>query len=236
MRSAHFDADLEIVDGISEMMTKGQLWTSGNAQLFDFVNPSKHLVLSERKSNSHNRRIAINHLKKTLYSSYIKDLYEDLTDYLQNILQAAAKNGFNPNRLIGEHKVSFEANDILQARNWDAIAQMVAEKVFRKLENEKKTSELLKKINSKLDLGVDINLINAALPYLEIRHLLVHADGKADENFCSKYSTICNTPNKKINNNYSLVLSAKTAVLNLVQDYDNKIVEKSILHNDDLKP
>lgn len=77
-----------------------------------------------------------------------------MTQYLFEILEAAARHGLDPNRLIGEHKVSLEANDILAAGSWPNVIRLVSQSVFRRLEGERSTKSLLQKINAKLGLGV----------------------------------------------------------------------------------
>ena len=234
-RAAHFDADLELIDGISIMQNNGQLYSTGNLLLFDFIDVNRHPRLSNRTSSSHNRGIAVNHLKNSLYSSYIKDIYEEIATYFQEILKAAARNGFDPNRLIGEHKVSFDANDLLSAGSWQAVIDLVASAVFRKLENERSTINILKKMDSKLDLGVNQSKIDAALPFLEIRHLLIHADGIADSDFCSKYPLICSSAGSKLKLTYPLISSARTAIFELAEEYDNRIITKNVVGPNDLK-
>lgn len=180
--------------------------------------------------------MAVHHLKATLCSSFLKDIYEDVTHYLQEILGAAARNGLDPNRLIGEHKVTFEANDVLSAGDWANVVEMVSKSVFRKLENEKNTKSLLQKINTKLNLGVRVATIEAALPYFEIRHLLVHADGKADQTFCNAFPAFNATVGQKIPLEFALLQDARTAIFDLITEFDQKIVAKNVVHANELQP
>lgn len=159
-----------------------------------------------------------------------------MTHYLQDILSAAARNGLDPNRLIGEHKCSLEANDILAAGNWTKVVEMVSLNVFRRLENERSTKNLLQKINSKLNLGVKAQTIDAALPYLEIRHLLVHADGKVDQLFCTSFPAFGLTPGQKITLDYTLLQRARSSIVALVTEFDQKIIAGNIVHPSETQP
>jgi len=228
-RAAHLDVDIELADVLKISIQAGMLSTAGTQRIFDKVNPQQHPRLAARANTSESRRLAANHLKATLCEAFIKNIYEDATQYILEILTAAAKKGLDPNRLIGEHKVSFEANDILKAGNWDKVVSMVAQSVFRKLENEKSTKNLLEKINSKLNLGVSQAKIDAALPYLEIRHLLVHADGKADQKFCESFPAIGATAGQKLKLDYALLQQARISICELVNEYDQKIVAGNVV-------
>ncbi len=93
---------------------QGMLWNlvccfklriSSSSLLFDLVDSTRHPRLAARESTANNRKIAINHLKSSLCGAFLKKMYEDISLYLQQLLEAAARNGLDPNRLIGEHKL-----------------------------------------------------------------------------------------------------------------------------------
>lgn len=235
-RAAHLDADIELVDILKIAIGKGALTTNNGQLLFDNVNARQHPRLASRGSSRSNRSHAANHLKATLCASFIKDIYEDMTQYFLEILVAAARHGLDPNRLIGEHKVSFEANEILTAGSWSNVVRMVSQSVFRKLENERSTKNMLLKMNSKLDLGVSLVTIYAALPYFEIRHLLVHSDGKADQKFCDSFPDFGATAGQKISLDHGILQNARTAIFTLINEFDQQIVTKGVVAAGELQP
>lgn len=234
-RAAHLDVDIELADVLKISIQAGMLSTDATQRIFDKVSPQQHPRLSARANTSESRRLAANHLKATLCEAFIKNIYEDATQYLLEILTAAAKKGLDPNRLIGEHKVSFEANEVLKAGSWDKVVSMVAQSVFRKLENEKGTKNLLEKMNTKLNLGVPQATIDAALPYLEVRHLLVHADGKADQKFCDSFPAIGAIAGKKLKLDYTLLQQARVSICELVNAYDQKVVAGNVVLSNELQ-
>jgi hypothetical protein len=235
-RMAHLDADIELADLVRIGVSAGKLHTPRDACLFDGINPRQHPRLAARVANATNRCIAIQHLRATLCASFIKDIHEDVTAYMQALLQSAARNGLDPGRLIGEHKVTFDGNDILSAGGWNAVIQMVASSVFRRLENEKGTANLLDKINTKLNLGVAQATIDAALPFFEIRHLLVHADGLATDSFCRSFPSFQAKPGKKIKLDHALLQSARSAIAGLVAEFDQKAVDNNIVARSEMQP
>jgi hypothetical protein len=234
-RMANFDADVELADILKIAIHRGALKSSDSPYLFDSVNIRQHPRLAARTATVSNQKQAANHLKATIAAAYLKDIYEDLSDYFVSLLRAAAANGLDPNRLIGEHKVTFDANDILKAGSWDSVLELVSKSVFRKLEGEKSTREILQKMNAKLNLGVRSETIEGALPYLELRHLLVHADGIADAQFCRAYPIVSATVGEKVEISYELLQSAKEAIVKLIAEFDRKVVSKKVVHVDCLQ-
>ena len=235
-RAAHLDVDIELADIIKNSVDAGMLNPSGNHKIFEMAFPDKHPRLAVRARTATSRRLAVDHLKSTLFEAYLKNIYEDTSLYFLEILTAAARNGLDPNRLIGEHKVSFEANDVLRAGNWNNVVSMVAKSVFRKLENERSTKGLIEKMNTKLNLGIPQALIDSALPFLEIRHLLVHADGKADQAFCKAYPAFHAIPGRRIKLNYMLINDARYHINGLINSFDEKIVTNSVVGATELQP
>lgn len=234
-RAAHFEADIEIVDVLAIASGAGVLSAAGGTHLFDAVNPAQHPRLATRKSSDHNRRLAVRHLKASLCASYIKDLYEDFGEYMQDILEAAAKNGINPNRIIGSHKVNVEASELLAAGNWNNVVHMITRSIFRKLEDERNTRSLIQAMDNKLSLGLDQTKLDAALPYFELRHLLVHHDGVADQDFCQRFPFFPATAGKKISVEFNAVMNAKTAVVELAKEFDSKVLTNQIVSAADVQ-
>lgn len=232
-RAAHFEADIELVDVLAISSGSGALSAGGGNLLFDAVNPAQHPRLAKRKSNDHNRRLAVRHLKASLCASYVKDLYEDFGRYMQDVLEAAARGGLNPNRLIGSHKINVEANDLLAAGGWDAVVHMVAKSLFRKLEDERNTKSLIQAMDAKLGLGLDQPTLDAALPYFELRHLLVHHDGVADQEFCQRFPSFGATAAKKISVEFGVVASARATVVALANEFDARVIQHKVVPQSD---
>jgi len=234
-RLAHFEADLELVDILKKELQSGKL-NPKLPRIFDAADASTHPRLFKRKPSHYNRAIAVNHLQKTVRASFIKDVYEEVTKYLSDLIRGAAAKGLEPGRLIGEHKLSFSGNEILKCRSFDEILDLVASSLFRRLENEQSTIKLLKAVNNKLELGVTESLLNDALPYLELRHLLVHCDGIADARFSRKYSAIRSKPGKKVNITHALTKRASNIISSMVKEFDRLAIEKEAVLEADCQP
>lgn len=226
-RVLHLDADLELIDIIDSSVKSGLLFSED--KLFSKISKNKHPVLSKRKVTSVNRELAINHLKQSMFSSYIKDLYEEVYDYLKSVLFEASINAkIEPSRFIGDQKIEIKAKDILQADKLQTLVKEVVEELFRKLENKRSTKDLIENICNRLDISVENGKKEKALYYLEVRHQLVHADGKADEAFRKAHPDI---PYKDgyIDLRYRLIISARKAIKEFITSFDTQLIIKGLI-------
>lgn len=234
--SAHLDADLEFVDIIQVAVQNNRLNSPASTHIFDYVEPDKHQKLSTRANSDHSRKLAANHLKTTVRAAFIKSLYETTTNYFQDILKAATKKGLDIDRLIGEHSINISSKDLIKIGSFEKIIERISSSIFRQLENEKSTKSLIEKMDKKLGLNVGDEIIHAALPYLEIRHRLVHGQGKADKEFCEKYPFIGAEENKTFELEYSLIDNARKAIITLVKEFDKKIVANGLVEMTEMQP
>lgn len=225
-RLNHFLIDCEMVD----ILVIDQDLLAGTEKIFANVTNATHPKLNHRQNNTNSRELVVTHLRNTVFVSFIKDLYEEVTEYLKYILREAALNGAEPGRLIGDHNCNIKANCILSRTTREEIVEMVMSIVFQSLENERSTLELLRKIQAKLGLDIDERLIDDALPYLEIRHVFVHSDGKPNPEIRHKYHQFTLRPKThRIELNLSVIKTAFEKVNNLLLEYDQKMIEKNFI-------
>ena len=146
-RFYRFDEDLELVDYLSNQIRSGVL--SPKESLFT-GDISKYERLTKRSQNTtpnafkKNREALSTHLKKTLYSSYIKDSYEEVTDYIKVILgNAAVSKTVDVKRFIGNHsKISLSGAEILELGDFTKLTHSLIDKIFQSLEGERSTLNL----------------------------------------------------------------------------------------------
>lgn len=228
LRIDMFDDDIELFDVLRRAVIAGDLSSSGDKHVLARVDPTAHTHLARRQNSDQSRTLTINHLRKTVYSSYTKDVYEELTEYLRKALSMAALVGFDSGRLVGEHSTKMDIRAVLQLGSWEKLCEELSANVFQSLESERSTPSLLRKMKSKLALTVDNTLIDAALPYLEARHLLVHADGAMNDDFRQKYPSV-NEQNGKVLVNYQFVKQLRSTVLDLAEAFDRELVAKNLV-------
>lgn len=231
-RMLHHLADLELVDVFNTLNAEEKLVSEDSSTLFAKLQRDKHPVLSGRKNVRRNRELAIYHLRQTVYSAFIKEIYEELYRFLKSTIFEAVQNlKVDPDRLLGEQKINLSAKEILKLSNITAVNEKIIDTLFQALEAEQSTIKLITKTRDKLGLQFDDCLINEALPYLELRHKLVHADGKLDADFRSKYPMIPCTTKGNANLRYTMMQEAYEKITALVVAIDEDALKKRLVNN-----
>lgn len=229
-RLDYFRTDNEV----AEIIVVNKELLKGDNTIFKNVNLTNHPLLSNRENKPNSRGLVVQHLRKTIYVAFIKDMYEEVTEYIHYILQQGAMNGADTKRLVGEHNIEMTANDILSKNNKKEIVQAVMMQIFRQLENQQSTIKLISSIKNKLGLSINQELINKALPFLESRHIFVHADGKPDQAFLNKYPNIKLDSKKRILLNSAFANDAYDAINNLVSALDKEMIDRNYLSASEL--
>lgn len=236
MKLNYFNDDIEVIDVLRTAVIKGDLTDPISNRLLKYVDPTQHQHIARRKNSDGSRRNVINHLRSSIYSSYIKDLYEEVADYMKLILEQASRNGFCSGRIIGEHTFKMDAKSILDLGTWENVCRSVTDSVFQSLEAEKSTVGILNKMAKKLALDVDQQIIETAVPYLELRHFLVHANGKLSSDYLNKYPNIPKTRDGFVELTYTLICNTRDSIKALVSAYDAEVISKGLLGKDDIMP
>lgn len=199
--------------------TVGETLGTTNAKHPQLNEPNESIEISRIFATS---RIKIN-------EQAIIELYAFFADYLSSVIREM--EGVNPNRILGivppDSPTNLSFKDVFTLGSYPAILDEIARRVFRSLENERSTPNLLKKFIKATKLNVPVNLRGDALVYLEIRHLIIHNNSKADDKFNSLNNrglVSVNVSNKKVIINYKLSNAAIDAVTALCQSIDSELV------------
>ncbi len=229
---------MKLTLNLSTVMARslGVLSTVGSGKLFDAVDPGRHPRLSCRNDTNASRLLAVNHRKSSIAAAHLKDLYADLTQYLREVLGAAAAHGIDPGRFVGEHGFETDAKTLLSLGSWPAVVQYVSDTVYQQMESERSTKALVRKVSVKLGLQLDQAVVDTALPYLVARHLLVHADGIVSADFANSYPGIGLSEGDSIPLGYSFILAARQAIKALAEEIDQKAVAAGIFDHGFLQP
>lgn len=233
-RAARFDADIEFVDVINYAVQCGDLTPPAGAPLFTHLNPERHRRLSRQQPNDDNRQHVAAHLRKTVFSSYIKDLYEDFSAYLEEIIVVSRK-GFKLGHMATVHKVQLDANDILDSGSWEGVLELVTESVFDRLGGMSNTARILQALGDLLGLELDGSVVTAAQPFVDLRHLLVHADGIASPEFCREFPDFGAFEDEPIRLTVSTVHDARIALTALVEHVDGKAIAAGLVTAEDMQ-
>jgi hypothetical protein len=176
----------------------------------------------------------INHSRARNAEYAVITLYGYFTEYLQNILSEIYIT--KPLDVVGkapkENTLSYV--EIVKLGNYKAISKHMIEKIFRQLENEKSTKELLDKILTKT-VSIDENIKTNALKYLDMRHLFIHAAGIIDQQFVDKYGKDGSLKvGDKLPTTYENARMAIEAVDLLCQTVDRELINKNFVQQ--IKP
>lgn len=85
-------------------------------------------------------------------------------------------------------------------------------------------------------MDVDQNLMQSALPYLELRHALVHTDGLLCSEYVAKHPQVPRKANGNVNLTYTLITDARRHACSLIEAFDAEVVAKNLLAANDLMP
>lgn len=191
--------------------------------------------LATRENKKRSRNICGAHLKNTLYSSFIKDLYEDFSEYISTIMSQAAAKGITPaDRFTdGIKDLKVNINDVLSSGDWDSAVRVISDTVFRGLERLRNTRKLIEQASTRLGFSIETSILDDAMPYLDARHIFVHRDGKTDDKYRSDYPLIA-LNSEKIVNDFAFASSARTAVIALAKEIDEKVIAANLIRSQDL--
>ena len=229
-RLVYFREDMELADVL--FLNKERLKSEDN--IFLMVNTDKHPLLSGRESTKGSRRNVMIHLKKSIFVSFLKEMYEEVTEYIRYILLQGSINGVDANRIIGEHNFKMQANDVLRLATKEEIIKSVTDQVFQQLESERSTIELLHKTKNKLGLNIEQELIDKAIPYLTCRHIFVHSDGRPTNEFKEKYPDIILDSKGRIALDMGFLNAAYKSVNDLLKAYDAEMINKHYISQTEL--
>ena len=228
-RLIYFREDIELADVLFLNREK----IKSEDTIFLMVKSEEHPLLSGRDSTKGSRRNVMTHLRKSIFVSFLKEMYEEVTEYIRYILYQGSINGVDAKRIVGEHNFKISANDILTCATKKDIIKMVTDQVFQQLESERSTIELLQKTKNKLGLNISQNLIDQAIPYLICRHIFVHSDGKPNNEFKEKYPSIHLDAKGRITLSMDFLNSAYNTINDLLKAYDREMIDKHYISYDE---
>lgn len=226
----------QLTDVALSTICKTCLQNSGNGKTIGktlFTTTKKHPQL-----NIPNEKLDIS---RTFTTSRIKineqtliELYAYFADYLSSVIREI--EGINPHRILNlippQSPVNMSYKDIFTYGTYSTLLDEIAKRVFRALESERSTPKLLKKFIKTAKLNIPTNIQQNALTYLEIRHLIIHNNSKADTAFYALNNSglvKVNPQNKKVNINYALASSAIDAVSQLCRALDNELIRVGLI-------
>ena len=180
-------------------------------------------------------KLAIVTSRKKLHEQAIIELYSEFSNYMSCIISEMEHK--QPKRFLSilaqDSEQGIKYHDIIKIGNYDSLIDEMANRVFRTLENKRNTKDLLKTVIKSAKITIDNDTLETALAYLELRHLIIHNNTKADAKFLSlpkRDIVIVNRRNQKINLNFQVTNEALNAVFRLCKLIDNALVDKHLVN------
>lgn len=230
-RMSSFRGDVEIADVLCLHGENEPLYR----ELFSTFDKAVHLELAGRKKATlRNKAAQLVHMRNTLCAAFVKELYEEVTEYFREILYQASVKGVDPEQIVDKLDITLTGAEVLAIRESGDVRRVVTDRLFRKLEGLKSAVVLLQRMSARLKLEIPQPLMDAAIPYLRARHILVHDDGKPDMDFRRQYPFIGINEKKRIRVDLAFAQAAYSAIDALIQAYDKAMIEKELLPDNQL--
>lgn len=195
-------------------------------------------LISHPQLNTPNQRVDISRTfatsRKKLNEQAIIELYANFSDYLSSVIRELENT--RPQQILSlvppGSETSLTYKDVFTLGSYPAILEAIAKKVYRSLEDERSTPKLLKRFIKTAKLNIPVNLQEDALTYLEVRHLIIHANSKADSKFHSlnqRNLVEVNPSNQMLTINYAMTSAAIDKVMELCKKLDEELINKGLL-------
>ncbi|OBX34996.1 hypothetical protein A8U91_04059 [Halomonas elongata] len=130
----------------------------------------------------------ITQAKNANYRAAVIRLYAIWSHYMRDILGLMYE--VSPHQISQKAHGEIKFSEAINLGSYEAIKNYIVDHVFRSLESEQSTKKLLDKIVKHTKISLSQSLKVHALAHLEIRHLLVHANGYVDERYHKSYKGI----------------------------------------------
>lgn len=193
--------------------------------------PNSHYQLNNPNSSKEISRTFISARRQLNEQAFI-ELHCLFSDYIANVVSEIAHR--NPRYLIGilgnKDSRTIRFSDIISLGNYDSVIEEMAKRVFRILENLRNTTEMMRKLIKITGITINQELFDKALIYVEVRHLIIHNDSVADNNFIqkdkNKYIPI---KGKRLALKYNITNQATNAIYQLCKKIDEELISRNLI-------
>jgi hypothetical protein len=124
--------------------------------------------------------------------------------------------------------------EIARLETYEAVRDHMFNRVFRKLQTERSTSKLVRKILAHTNVLVNEKILDEAVFYIDIRHLIVHNASRIDIAFSEKYQGRMQymSDGNRININVGLAKKGNNAIWALCEEIDRALVVNGYIDSD----
>ncbi len=192
----------------------------------------EHLETVEEALRTNRRKDNSPHVSHSIArnsESALQLLYTHLNEFLKSILSEMFRK--KPLPISGKAQGSLQYHEIVKLGSYEAICEYIVDEIFRKLDNERNTGKLIKKIVTNTPVEVGDEIFSDAMYYVDIRHLLVHNSCRVDKIFVEKYKSRCVgiKEGDKVPSSSGVAKEAIKAVQKLCQEIDQSLVSNGYI-------
>ena len=94
-----------------------------------------------------------------------------------------------PLGVVGKAQASIRFDEVVRLGSYEATCEHMIDQVFRNSGGQRKTRKLLSKVLEKTGVEVDRGVLQDAMMYMDLRHLIVHNSSLIDEAFEQSYGS-----------------------------------------------
>jgi hypothetical protein len=178
--------------------------------------------------NSENQAL-VNHATTRNCELTLQMLYTHLNFYLKAILSEMFYK--KPLQIVDKGQERLQFQEIIRLGTYEAICDHMIDRVFRRLQNERSTRNLIGKILDGTGVAIDDDVLENAMWYIDIRHLIVHNSGVVDQKFEKTYSGKYNYVKigGKLPINVGIARRGVNAVCTLCESIDRELTSKGYI-------
>ena len=119
---------------------------------------------------------------------------------------------------------------------YEQIVQFMMKQLFQIMESVQKENEgkvelnIIKQYKNKFKLSINQNYIDNAMPFLKLRHVLVHSDGVPEESFIKEFPQFKPPKDKRrIQLTHEIIKEAYDNITKLIQVIDIELETKKLV-------
>ena len=178
---------------------------------------------------SHRSRV-YNYCRSKNTLSAIVEVFGFFSEYMRDVLKEIYIT--NPMAVVGKSNKQLNLTfvDISKFVTLNELHTKMVDDVFRSIENERSTIKLIDRILK--DTGANISSADkeAVLPYLELRHLIIHNNSKIDRAFEDKYGALFSLKaGDKVPSKFNVADTAIEKIIPFIKKVDSEFIRLSLV-------
>jgi hypothetical protein len=224
-RAAQLELHLEAMDAAARITFNILGRKSNEGKNIDEALPIKCENYSRLNHPVKDKARIFNYSRSKNTLSAIVEIFGYFSEYMRDILKEIYEK--DPMKVVSQSNkmLTLKFSDIAKFTSLQELHAKMVEDIFRNLENERSTVKLIDKIIN----GFGLNISNAekevVLPFLELRHLIIHNNAKIDAAFEKKYGAKLSVKaGDKVPSQFSVANDAIKHTSTFLKSIDNELI------------